>query len=86
MKSLASHEGYLLIDNRAAGEQKLESATITCCHCQRTLIKNPARTRPRGYCTKCDDYVCDNRACNLECRPFWKSVDEELTRIINQTP
>lgn len=84
MHSKQSHEGYLLIDNTAAGEGKIEAATITCAHCQVTFLKNPMRTRARGYCAKCDAYVCDNPGCSAECRPFWKMVDDELTRIINQ--
>lgn len=83
MSSLARHEGYLLIDNRGAGEGFTESATITCCHCQRTFVKNPQRVRPRGYCAKCNAYVCD--LCDgRECNPFWKMLDEELTRITNK--
>lgn len=84
MSSLQRQEGYLLVDNTAAGEGKLESATITCCHCQRTFLKNPQRTRPRGYCAKCDAYVCDNPECSTECRPFWKTLETELTRITNK--
>lgn len=52
-----------------------ESATITCHHCNAVVILNPLRTRPRGYCRKCDGYVCDNPACNEECNPFDKKID-----------
>lgn len=84
MPSLQRQEGYLLIDNTAAGEGKMEAATLTCCHCQRIFLKNPDRVRARGYCAKCDSYVCDNPACNAQCSPFWKRLDAELTRIIHQ--
>lgn len=83
MHSKASHEGYLLIDNRASGGKLLESATITCAHCQRTYLRNPLRQRARGYCAKCDAYVCDSPACNANCNPFWRQIDEELTKIIH---
>ena len=53
----------------------LESATITCSHCQVVVILNPNRTRPRGYCAKCDHYVCDSPLCNRECVPFAKVAD-----------
>lgn len=53
-----------------------ESATVTCAHCNAVVILNPNRTRPRGYCAKCDAYVCDTPACGLECRPFKKLLDE----------
>lgn len=55
--------------------QTFEAATMTCAHCNGTIIKNPLRTRKRGYCAKCDAYVCDNPGCGLECRPFQKMLD-----------
>jgi len=42
-----------------AGRGVFESPTFTCSHCQRVVVMNPARTRSRGYCKKCDHYVCD---------------------------
>lgn len=57
-----------------------EGATITCSHCQRVFIKNPDRVRTRGYCPKCDHFICD--PCELErvrsggaCTPFKKIID-----------
>ena len=75
--SKRDQEGYLMIDHRnspgfscdevgttALGPGKLyESATFTCSHCQRVVVINPSRTRERGYCPKCDHYVCDE--CEL---------------------
>jgi hypothetical protein len=55
--------------------QLFESPTITCAHCNTVVILNPDRTRPRGYCRKCDQYVCDNPACNAECNPLIKTID-----------
>lgn len=55
--------------------QALESATISCAHCNTIVILNPDRTRPRGYCRKCDAYVCDNPACNAECKPHLKTLE-----------
>lgn len=58
-----------------------ESATVTCSHCQRQVVLNPDRTRERGYCPKCDHYVCD--ACEAirvaaggECKTFKQIMDE----------
>lgn len=56
--------------------QLFEADTLQCAHCNATFIKNPARVRPRGYCAKCDHYVCDNPACGLECKPFKKLLDD----------
>lgn len=54
----------------------LESATVTCCHCQVVVVLNPLRTRPRGYCQKCDNYVCDSPVCSAECRPFQAVLEQ----------
>lgn len=61
-----------------------ESATVTCCHCNAVVVLNPNRTRPRGYCASCDQYVCDSPACGLECHPFQRKLDEAslVPRII----
>jgi hypothetical protein len=75
-------EGYLLIDNRGAGLGMSESATYTCSHCQSIIVKHAERVRERGYCRKCDSYICD--ACEAEraitgvCRTFKQIVDEYL--------
>lgn len=55
--------------------QLFESATVTCSHCQVVVVLNPLRTRARGYCAKCDRYVCDNPGCNRECTPFDAVID-----------
>lgn len=61
-KSLRSLEGYLLIDNRLAGEGIHESPTATCSHCHRQVIFNPGRTREREFCSSCHHYICDECA------------------------
>ena len=47
-----------------------ESATITCSHCHRTVVLNPQRDRERGYCPKCDHYICDSPGCHAGCVPL----------------
>jgi hypothetical protein len=37
----------------------VEMAIVVCRHCQVEIIKDPQRTRPRGYCPGCDHYICD---------------------------
>lgn len=56
-------------------DEKGEFATVTCCHCNTIVILNPLRTRNRNYCYKCDQYVCDNPACNVGCLNFDKLLD-----------
>ena len=36
-----------------------ERDTLQCTHCQRMIKLHPLRTRDRGYCPKCDHYICD---------------------------
>ena len=90
MSSLKRHEGYLMIDNRfnaaipkhpdprfdaIGANQTYECATITCAHCNTIVILRPDRSRSRGYCRKCDAYVCDNPACSVDCFNYNKLLD-----------
>jgi hypothetical protein len=58
-----------------------EADTLVCSHCRVAFIKNPDRTRERGKCPKCFDYLCDPCAgayhVNEICKP-WAEVVEEL--------
>ena len=36
-----------------------ESAVKSCVHCHAQIVLNPDRTRSRGYCRRCDAYICD---------------------------
>jgi hypothetical protein len=57
----------------------LERDVLTCSHCQRAVILEPLRVRDRGYCLKCDHYVCD--ACETirvktgACVPMTQTLD-----------
>lgn len=90
MLSKRSLEGYLLIDHRATGiGGMVESATLTCSHCQRQVVLNPARTRERHYCPKCDHYVCDGCeavrvASGGACRTYKQIMDDFETAVRKQ--
>jgi formamidopyrimidine-DNA glycosylase len=43
----------------APGGQILERDIAMCSHCQRGIVLQPLRVRARGYCPKCNHYVCD---------------------------
>lgn len=64
-----------------------QSPTINCSHCERLVVLNPDRSRSRGYCPKCDRYVCDQ--CEAErvrsgvCKPFKKVIDEFVDAAAN---
>jgi hypothetical protein len=58
---------------------KFESDVQMCSHCQKAVVLNPMRVRPRGYCPKCDHYICDSceaiRA-KAGCIPFKQVLDQ----------
>ena len=63
------------------GEGKaLESATLTCCHCNAIVVKNPGRIRDRGHCFKCDGFICDPCSAKGGCTPFNKILDQAEQR------
>lgn len=68
-------KSYLLHDNRGAGLGYQEMDVLTCAHCNRGVILNPERKRERGYCRRCDHFLCDNPGCNAECTPFQQTID-----------
>jgi len=73
------------LDPKLTAEGKmLEAATLTCSHCNTVVIMNPERKRERGYCRKCDHYVCDNPACRSDCRPFHYIQDRMQEKMIKQ--
>ena len=63
-----------------SGTGVLEMATFSCSHCPNVVYIHPLRNRPRGYCRKCDHYICDS--CNAKkamdgvCRTYKQQLDE----------
>lgn len=93
MLSKRNLEGYLMVDHRATNEPGMfrgmfEAAVITCSHCQRQMIRNPARTRERAWCWGCDSYICDTcgiaRTATGECKTFKQVMDEFEAKIIKE--
>jgi hypothetical protein len=69
-----------------AGRGKFESASFTCSHCEWVVVLNPDRSRERGYCPKCDHYVCD--ACEVlrtasggACYPYKARVQDAIEAV-----
>jgi hypothetical protein len=67
-----------------------ESAVVTCGHCACVVVMNPLRTRERGWCSRCDRYMCD--ACayvmqkTLQCNTVKRRLDqafEDLERGVS---
>jgi hypothetical protein len=86
--------GYVVSDNRVAPPEPgiprfFEGDTKTCPHCTAQIILNPARVRERGYCRRCDSYICDSCAVLAklsggECKPFKQFIDEQDTLFHRQ--
>lgn len=65
-----------------AGRGVFETACYTCSHCETVVFKNDQRTRPRGFCKKCNHILCDEcdakyHASGHQCIPF-KAFAEEV--------
>lgn len=95
-RSKRTHEGLLMIDHRftpgmpdekmpkdaplRVGRGLYETPTYTCSHCPHVVVMNPLRTRERGYCRKCDHYICDRCSGILAatgiCKPYKAVLDE----------
>jgi len=61
------------------GGTVLERDVQQCSHCQRAVVLHPLRTRDRGYCLKCNHYICDQcetiRVATGACVPFKQVLD-----------
>ncbi len=62
-----------------SGGSMLERDVKTCSHCQRAIVLEPLRVRDRGYCQKCDHYICDScetiRVKTGACVPMTQTMD-----------
>lgn len=71
---------------RVSGPVAYERAILRCCHCGVFCVKNPKRTRQRGYCAKCDAYHCDKPAC-LACAPIERRDERRYEELVTgRTP
>ena len=66
-----------------------ESAIYTCSHCQCMVVINPQRSRERGWCSKCDKYICDECAyrlnVTLQCEVIQRTIDQLYERFVIRT-
>ena len=99
------YEGYFQVDHSASpglpdelmppgmparsGRGNFEAPTYTCSHCPRVVVLNPLRRRERGYCKKCDKYICDFCTAALHetgtCLPYKRFLDEHQEMASRQT-
>jgi len=62
--------GYILAD----GEEIAQ--TLQCGHCHKHCISVKGSGVLRGYCTKCDSWLCGAPACIAKCYPFEKRMED----------
>lgn len=71
------------------GSKRFQLKTYTCCGCQRQIIVNPERERPRNYCRSCDRYMCDDCSLTFKItgvhKPFKQIIDEYMEAAIKGT-
>lgn len=63
-----------------------ESALVVCHSCQRDVVLNPNRSRPKAWCRKHDAYLCDlcdqrRAASGGECVPAEQKIEELFRKI-----
>lgn len=87
--------GYFMVDQRASGlptsigRPLLESATYTCRHCERVIVMELTRSRPRYKCFGCSHLICDPCAAEKyanggRCVTYAQKLDETLTQELRQ--
>lgn len=65
-----------------AGQGIFESATFTCPYCERVVVMNPDRSRPRNFDKKTNHLICDGcealRVSGVEMKTMKQLADEML--------
>lgn len=89
MRTVATGAGYLMNDNRNAGQGKHEADIVLCPHCQAVieLAKWRAADGGNGWCMQCMTPVCGTCANRMllpldqggGCLPFVKKIEMLLS-------
>ena len=53
-----------------------EEDTRQCRHCGQHVQVQPGSGKTRGYCHRCDGFICGKRECVMRCRPLERWIDE----------
>lgn len=59
--------GYVTVCDPGSDKMLDEADTIQCCHCGGHFVVRPGSGTERGFCTRCNGFVC-GRQC-VECVP-----------------
>jgi hypothetical protein len=83
-ESQAASAGMAPIASELGKGKLFQANALSCSHCDRTILMRHNRTRLRGYCPKCDQYVCDRcerrRVRTGVCRSMQQRIDEAIER------
>ena len=80
-EDIALAAGY---DPAMCREGKLfHCATLGCNHCGAHVVVNPMRTRNRGYCRKCDRYICDGCAAAMNHAGYVHRTIDEIADLLH---
>lgn len=74
-------QGYLLIDERAAGLGQREWDTEQCPHCERILKIATQTIHAEAYCMRCGARVCPDGPCATHCTPFLRRLEAQRAAI-----
>jgi hypothetical protein len=89
--SLKRHDGELMVDHRACGEEPpgltgmgrfFSVPTLACRHCGGVWVWNPKRERPREYCRFCNLYICDTCYGISKRAGYVHRTIDELTEMV----
>ena len=83
--------GWRRIASQVGKGQRAQVPTAICGHtragflCEAMVILNPMRTRDRGFCPKCQSYLCDQcelerRLSGGECKAKARLIDEHMDK------
>ena len=81
---LTRHPGGMLIESNLGSDRTKEVPTYTCGHCQRVVIMNPTRTRPRNMCRRCMRQTCETAGCLQECNPIERDLERAYANLLHQ--
>lgn len=59
-----------------------EQVTLACSHCPNAWVARPERIRDRGYCRKCDHYICDTCATAMKAAGYVHFTRHDLLNAV----
>lgn len=77
--------GLITISDPGSDKPLLEAATIQCVHCGRHWVPQPGSGRTRGFCMRCNGFICGPEC--QECIPVEQMLENiEQGRPLNYRP